>query len=118
MILPRSIYLFAIVLSSPTSSFAEYFSNDFDKVCIYFTDMSKLANVKRMTYKQRYQYISKRIKKELDQKGNAVAAWKTIAHTKPEQRYERFMSSAQSSLRQPWSCNAMEIWVGKTGRNK
>jgi len=114
----RTMLLFAFVLSLPISATAEYIPNDFDKICTYFTDMSKLANVKRMTHMQRNKYINKRIAKGLDPHGTAAVAWKSVSHAKAKQRYDLFISSAQSSLRQPWSCNAMEVWADKTGKVK
>ncbi len=114
----KPILLFLFVVSLPIYSAADYTPNDFDKICIYFTDMSKLANIKRMTHKQRYKYIYARIAKGLDPKANATVAWKAIFQAKAKQRYDHFSASAQTSLRQPWSCNAMEIWADKTGKFK
>ena len=115
MYTPRIILLTACFLFPPAPATADSKPGDFDKVCGYFTDLRKLADVNRMTHVQRSDFIDKKMAKGLDRQSDAVVAWTAISYATPAERYELFTGSAESVLHHPWTCPSMEKWIAKTG---
>lgn len=52
--------------------------NDFDMVCGYFQELSKQANVDKMSHLERNDFIVSKINKNLPDKSNAKSAWQAI----------------------------------------
>lgn len=99
----------------PTFACAQPTTNDFDKVCGYFIELSKQKDLRQMTQAQRNDFITARIADTLDPNSDAKAAWDAVSHAVPAQRYELFKSSTESVLNRDWQCPAMEQLAPSTG---
>lgn len=113
MIKHLSVTLFMAIAALACSPQAQH--NDFDTVCSYFTQMDKLSNVDTMSNTERNNYILDAINTGLPEDSGARAAWQAIDSAAPDQRYELFISAAESVLNEPWLCPAMGQWASTTG---
>lgn len=111
----KTVFACSVLFLSTIYSFAHAEMNDFDMVCGYFQELSKQANVDKMSHLERNDFIVSKINKNLPDKSNAKSAWQAISAAVAEQRYELYQSSVESVLKKKWQCNAMEKLAPLTG---
>lgn len=89
--------------------------SDFDKVCEYFTELSLVSDVEKLSHLQKNEFIFSKINNGLDASSDAAAAWKAISSAESSQRYMLFQSAAADSLKLEWQCPAMKELASTTG---
>lgn len=109
--------LFCVYLAVPLMMpmFVQAETNDFDRVCQYFEDLSREPLVEEMSYLERNEFIVQRISENLSRWSDARASWEAVSSAVSEQRYELFKTGAESVLRRTWHCSAMEKLAPGTG---
>jgi len=101
------ISCFSVVACSET--------NDFDRICGFFNELSQTQNIEKMSPEQKADFVNSRIAGQLSERSNAKAAWTAIQNAVPHQRYELFKSGAESVLPYKWECAAMKQYASTTG---
>lgn len=105
------VSLFLISLVQP--GFAD--SNDFDKVCGYFDELSSQKSLAGLTHQERNHFIINRIQQDLQTESDARTAWEAVSAASAKQRYFLFKSAAETVLKHAWSCPSMEKLAEGTG---
>ena len=109
----RSIFLF-IVLSS-FSLVANSETNDFDRICGFFNELSQIPNIEKMSPEKKADFVGTRIANQLSKDSDARVAWAAIVTAAPHQRYELFKGGAETILPNKWECAAMKQHASTTG---
>lgn len=111
----RIVMVVLLVSLSGLTSMAHSESNDFDRVCGFFSELASQKNVKTMKHNQRNDFIVERLNKHISASSDARVAWEAVAAAEPGQRYEIYRSGAESVLKLKWRCPAMENLADRTG---
>ncbi|MFC3152277.1 hypothetical protein ACFOEK_14675 [Litoribrevibacter euphylliae] len=82
-------------------------SNDFDKTCEFFTELSGHPDIEQMSSNDKHLFIIEKMDSLND--GDAKAAWQAIAYAVPEEKYSLFQQVAiESGAGDDWNCPQME----------
>jgi len=103
------------ILLTNFSIVANSASNDFDIVCSFFNELSQTPNIEKMSPEQKADFINTRVASQLSERSDAKAAWAAVLNAVPHQRYELFISAAESILPNKWECAAMKQLASTTG---
>ena len=100
--------MFAALLCVVSISGCSEKEKDFDLVCDYFNQLEIQLNQKVMTPSEKGNFILEKVMNNLSQESDAAIAWNAIAAAEPSERYNLFVSAAESSGIMNFRCPAME----------
>jgi len=107
--------IFLLLVFSNFLAMANSDTNDFDRICGIFNELSQIPSVEKMSPEQKADFVDTRITNQISKDSDARVAWAAIVTAAPHQRYELFKNGAETILLNKWECAVMKQHASTTG---
>lgn len=116
-----AISIFALVLVSACgtkdSQISDNDINDFDKLCMEFSELSKSSEFPDLSPAERSKHLDSSLTEKISTSSDAYIAWSAIRNATPSQRASLYKDAAASTGNEKWECPAIDKFGDQVGSN-